>query len=77
MLENDLNNSSMAKKIFELFKQYNDISLCYEELAYLYDEIYTQMKADMGEDDTQAFITALSLEKSIPIDLSKKIKMIY
>lgn len=74
MLENDLNNSSMAKKIFELFKQYNDISLCYEELAYLYDEIYTQMKADMGEDDTQAFITALSLEKSIPIDLSKKDK---
>ena len=28
----------------------------------------------MGEDDTQAFITALSLEKSIPIDLSKKDK---
>lgn len=72
MLEDDLNDSSMAKKIIELFKQYNDISSCYEELAYVYDEIYTQMQEELNEDDIQAIIAALSFDKSIPIDLSGK-----
>ena len=72
MLEDDLNESSMGQKIFELFEQYNAISSCYEEIANLYDDIYTQMKSDMDEDNTQTFITALSFEKSIPIDFSKK-----
>ncbi|MCR0264402.1 PIN domain-containing protein [[Clostridium] innocuum] len=72
MLEDDLNDSSMAKKIIELFKQYNDISSCYEELAYVYDEIYTQMQEELNEDDIQAIIAALSFDKSIPIDFSGK-----
>lgn len=72
MLENDLNESSMAQTMFKLFEQYNDISSCYEELAILYDDICTQAKDDLDEDDAKAFITALSSEKNIPIDFSGK-----
>lgn len=72
MLENDLNESSMAQSILKLFEQYNDISSTYEELAILYDEICTQAKSKMEEDDAKAFITALSFEKSNPIDFTEK-----
>lgn len=72
MLEDDLNESSMAQAIFKLFEQYNDISSSYEKLSILYDEICTQAKSMMEEDDTKAFITALSFEKNIPIDFTEK-----
>lgn len=72
MLEEDLNESSMAQAIFQLFEQYNDISSSYEELAILYDEIYTWVESKMKEGDAKAFITALSFEKSIPIDFAEK-----
>lgn len=72
MLENDLNESSMAQAIFKLFEQYNEISSNYEELAVLYEEIGTHAKSKMEEDDAKAFITALSFEKSIPIDFTEK-----
>jgi len=72
MLENDLNESSMAQAIFKLFEQYNDISSSYEELAILYDEICTQIQNKMEADEAKAFFTALSFEKSIPIDFTEK-----
>lgn len=72
MLENDLTESSMAQAIIKLFEQYNEISSSYEELAILYDEICTQAKSKMEGDDAKAFITALSLEKSISIDFAEK-----
>lgn len=72
MLENVLNESSMAQAMFKLFEQYNDISSCYEELAIMYDEICAQAKSDMEEKDAKAFITALSFEKRIPIDFFEK-----
>lgn len=72
MLEDDLNESSMAQAIFKLFEQYNDISSSYEELAILYDECRSQAKSKMEEDDAKAFITALSFEKNIPIDFTEK-----
>ena len=72
MLEDDLNESSMAQAIFKLFEQYNDISSSYEELAILYDECRSQAKSKMEEDDAKAFITTLSFEKNIPIDFTEK-----
>ncbi|WP_435072569.1 PIN domain-containing protein [Ohessyouella blattaphilus] len=72
MLEETLNESSMARSIVELFERYNEILSSYEELAILYDEVHTQIKDNMEERDAKAFITALSSEKSIPIDFDEK-----
>lgn len=68
VLEDDLDESSMAQAMLGLFEQYNAISSAYEDLSNLYDEICNQVMNEMEGDDAKAFITALSLEKSIPLD---------
>ena len=72
VLADNLNESSMAQEMLELFEQYNDISSAYEDLLLRYDEIDTQIEHEMEEDEAKAFITALSSAKSIPIDFSCK-----
>lgn len=71
-LENDLNESSMAQAIVQIFKQYNDIASRYGQLATLYDEVCAKVNSEMEEDDAKAFINALSYEKNIPIDFAEK-----
>lgn len=72
MLENTLNESSMAQEMFKLFDQYNTISSCYENIANLYDEIYNQINSNMSSDDANVFIADISSKKCIPIDFSEK-----
>lgn len=72
MLQDDLNESSMAQAIFKLFEEYNDISTDYEELTSIYDDIYTQASQEMEEDNTKKFIAFFSREQRIPIDFSEK-----
>ena len=72
MLENDLNESSMAQAILQIFEQYNDIASRYGQLATLYDEVYEKADSEMEEDDAKAFINALSYEKNIPIDFTEE-----
>lgn len=72
VLADNLNESSMAREILELFEQYNHISSAYDNLLMRYDEIVTQANNEMEENDAKAFINALSIEKSIPIDFAEK-----
>ena len=72
MLADNLNESSMAQAILELFEQYNDISSAYEDLSIKYDEICSQAKNEMEADEAKAFIAALPSDKRIPIDFSDK-----
>lgn len=72
MLADNMNESSMAQAILELFEQYNDISSAYEDLSIKYDEICSQAKNEMEADEAKAFIAALSSDTRIPIDFSDK-----
>lgn len=72
MLERELNESSMAQVILELFEKYNNIASSYEELAILYSELHTKVKSKMEDNNAKSFINALAFEKSIPIDFIEK-----
>ena len=72
ILADNLNESSMAQAMIELFEQYNDISSAYEDLSIRYDEICSQAKNEMEDEEAKAFIAALSSDKRIPIDFSDK-----
>ena len=71
MLGDGLNVSDMGKSIIDIFKQYNSISSCYETLAVFYEDTFTQLKS-IRENNANAFISALSSKKIIPIELSTK-----
>ena len=72
ILADNLNESSMAQAMIELFEQYNNISSAYEDLSIRYDEICSQAKNEMEDEEAKAFIAALSSDKRIPIDFSDK-----
>lgn len=72
LLQNSLDESSMAQEILEIFNQYNTISSGYDEIASLYDDVCTHIKREMKDDDAKAFIAALSANNCIPIDFSEK-----
>lgn len=72
ILADNLNESSMAQAMIELFEQYNDISSAYEDLSIRYDEICSQAKNEMEDEEAKAFIAALSSDTRIPIDFSDK-----
>lgn len=72
ILADNLNESSMAQAILELFEQYNKISSAYEDLSVQYDEICSQAKNEMEADKAKAFIATLSSDKRITIDFSDK-----
>ena len=55
MLADNLNESSMAQAILELFEQYNDISSAYEDLSIKYDEICSQTKNEMEADEADDY----------------------
>lgn len=72
ILADNLNESSMAQAMIELFEQYNDISSAYEDLSIRYDEICSQAKNEMEDEEAKAFIAVLSSDTRIPIDFSDK-----
>lgn len=72
ILADNLNESSMAQAMIELFEQYNDISSAYEDLSIRYDEICSQAKNEMEDEEAKAFIATLSSDTRIPIDFSDK-----
>lgn len=71
-LEDNLNESSMAQRLFKLFERYNNISSCYEELASEYDEMITKIKDLVKEEVKEKIIAAFSSMNSISIDFSEK-----